>query len=75
MARVFLQRMVDDIPFDDLPVSWQAFDLAKFSRSKRLWDYQQRAVENAVKVLWKYYEHFNDYKANEAEEGRRSEKD
>lgn len=65
MARVFLQHMVDDLPFDGLPVNWTSFDLATFSTKKRLWDYQQKAVENAIKVLWKYYEDFVDYQAGE----------
>jgi len=65
MARVFLQHMVDDLPFDGLPVNWTSFDLATFSTKKRLWDYQQKAVESAIKVLWKYYEDFVDYQAGE----------
>lgn len=28
-----------------------------------LWDYQQKAVENAIKALWKYYEGFRNYRA------------
>lgn len=61
MSKVFLQDMADDIHFDDLSVNWSAFDFGTFSKSKRLWDYQQKAVENAIKVLWKYYEDFADY--------------
>ena len=56
MPRVYLQDMVDDIRFDDLPVNWSAFDIAAFSRTKTLWDYQQKAVECAIKALWKYYD-------------------
>jgi len=65
MARVFLQDMVDDLPFDALPVNWTSFDLATFSTTKKLWDYQQKAVESAIKVLWKYYDDFVDYQAGE----------
>jgi superfamily II DNA or RNA helicase len=57
--------MVDDIRFDALPVNWTSFDLATFSTTKRLWDYQQKAVESAIKVLWKYYDDFVDYQAGE----------
>jgi len=32
---------------------------------KSLWDFQQKAVENAVKVLWKYYEDFLDFEKPE----------
>lgn len=65
MARVFLQDMVDDLRFDALPVNWTSFDLATFSTTKRLWDCQQKAVESAIKVLWKYYDDFVDYQAGE----------
>jgi len=44
-----------------LPANWNSFDLEAFSKSKRLWDYQQEAVKNAIKILWKYFEDFVDY--------------
>src|SRR5436190_24305829 len=65
MSRIYLQDMVDDIMFDGLPVNWNAFDIASFSDTKILWDYQGEAVENAIKALWKYYEFFGDYHAND----------
>ncbi len=55
MARIFLEEMLEDLRFDSLPVNWNAFDVGTFSRTKTLWDYQRRAVENAIKALWKYY--------------------
>jgi len=63
--RVLLQDMIQDISFDDLPTSWNTFDIESFSKSKKLWDYQQEAVKNAIKVLWKYFEDFEDYQENE----------
>jgi type III restriction enzyme len=74
MTRVFLQDMVDDLQFDSLPVNWTAFDLATFSTKKRLWDYQQKAVESAIKVLWKYYDDFVDYQLGERLEGNQERK-
>lgn len=65
MSRVYLQEMLDDIRFDSLPINWGAFDIRSFSHTKKLWDYQREAVENAIKALWKYYEFFGDYQANE----------
>lgn len=65
---IFLQDMIDDIRFEDLPANWSCFDLEGFSKSKRLWDYQQRAARNAVKVLWKYFQDFQDYKKDEKPE-------
>lgn len=74
MSRVYLQEMVDDIRFDGLPVNWNAFDIGAFSRTKTLWDYQRKAVENAIKALWKYYEDFHDYQTGESADANRERK-
>jgi len=77
MPRVYLQDMVDEAtPFEALPPNWNTFDIGSFSRTKTLWDYQRKAVENAIKALWKYYEDFQDYQANENTEadGERKKK-
>ncbi|MEA3432648.1 MAG: DEAD/DEAH box helicase family protein, partial [candidate division WOR-3 bacterium] len=66
MTRIFLQDIIEDSRFEDLPPSWNSFDLESFSKSKKLWDYQQRAVENSIKVLYRYYEDFADYQSEEA---------
>ncbi len=50
-----LQEILDDIPFDDLPPDWHDHDLVAFSPTKRLWAYQQEALQYALKALWKYY--------------------
>ncbi|MBI4786071.1 MAG: DEAD/DEAH box helicase family protein [Chloroflexi bacterium] len=50
-----LETLLADFPFESLPPAWTTFDLARFSRSKRLWDYQQTALQNAIKTLWKYF--------------------
>ena len=50
-----LETLLNDIPFDYLPPAWTTFDLARFSSSKSLFDYQQHALQNAIKALWKYY--------------------
>jgi len=65
MSRILLQRMVEAIPNDRLPTNWADFDLASFSAEKKLWDYQQNALQNALKALWKYYEDFVDYQPQE----------
>ena len=66
MARIFLQNIIEDLRFEDLPPEWNSFDLESFSKSKRLWDYQQRAVENGIKVLCRYFEDSADYQSEEA---------
>ena len=65
MTRVFLQDIIEDISSGNLPYNWNSFDLKSFSRDKLLWKFQQKAVENAIKVLWKYYEDFVDFQNGE----------
>ena len=74
MADIFLQRMVEDIPDDRLPEAWLDFDLSYFSDEKTLFDYQQQALKNAIKALWKYYEDFGDYQPQEADDTNRQRK-
>jgi type III restriction enzyme len=58
-----LHNLLNDIPFEDLPPAWTTFDLASFSRAKSLWDYQQSALQNALKALHRYYK---DFEANKS---------
>ncbi len=58
-----LHNLLNDIPFEDLPPTWTTFDLASFSRAKSLWDYQQFALQNALKALHKYYKDFGANKS------------
>jgi len=70
-----LQNMLTDLPFADLPPAWQDYDLVTFSPAKRLWDYQQEALQFALKALWKYYENFRDFTAGESETANEERKD
>ncbi|MDW8029109.1 MAG: DEAD/DEAH box helicase family protein, partial [Armatimonadota bacterium] len=63
--RIFLQSMVEDIPEACLSPNWLDFEFKAFSAEKCLWDYQQHALHNAIKALWKYYENFADYRPDE----------
>jgi hypothetical protein len=56
-----LEYLASKIPFDGLPANWNTFDFARFSRDKRLWDYQQEALSLATRVLFRYYEDFDDF--------------
>jgi len=47
IVRIFLRVLFDDISSINLPYYWNSFDLKTFSRNKTLWDFQQKAVENA----------------------------
>ncbi len=75
MPRIFLQDMVRTLRFEDLPTNWNSFDLESFSKIKKLWDYQQSAVKNAIKVLWKYYEDFLNYQEKESLERNKERKE
>jgi type III restriction enzyme len=55
MSGVYLQRMVENLPEGILPANWSGFDLANYSRDKRLWEYQQASLRNALMALWRYY--------------------
>ena len=59
--RLYLQNIVDDISFENLPEKWQAFDFARFSKDKTLFDFQKQGLQNALKALWFY---FKDKKAD-----------
>ena len=66
MTRLFLRDIIEESErFEDLPANWNSFDLESFSQNKKLWDYQQEAVKNGIKVLWKYFENFVDYQKDE----------
>lgn len=65
MVRLLLQKMIGDLCYEDLPANWNSVETATFSGTKTLWDYQQQAVQNAIKFLWKYYEDFSDYSGTE----------
>lgn len=66
MTRVFLQNIIEESKrFGDLPANWNSFDLENFSKNKKLWDYQQKSLKNAITVLWKYFEDLVDYQEDE----------
>ena len=52
---LYLQNILDDIPFENLPMKWQSFDMMRFSKDKTLFDFQRRALQNALKGLWLYF--------------------
>ncbi len=56
MSKTLLQNIADDISFDELPVKWQNFDFKKFSKEKDFYDFQENALKNALKILYKYYD-------------------
>jgi superfamily II DNA or RNA helicase len=61
MSKLYLQNIIDDIPFENLPAKWQGFDFSRFSKDKTLFGFQQDALRNALRGLWLY---FKDKKEN-----------
>jgi superfamily II DNA or RNA helicase len=51
-----LHNLLDDMAFDALPPEWSTFALEAFSPARTLWEYQQAAVRNALKALWRYHD-------------------
>ena len=76
MSKLYLQNIVDDISFEDLPVKWQGFDFSRFSKDKTLFDFQKQGLQNALKALYLYFKEknadkkalFKHYKLNGLEE-------
>lgn len=59
--RLYLQNILNDISFENLPGKWQGFDFSRFSKDKTLFDFQKHGLQNALKGLWLY---FKDKEAN-----------
>ena len=68
MSKLILKNIIDEIPFESLPADWQSFDLKRFSKEKNLWDFQEKALKTALKVLWRYYDEKINYQEKEKEE-------
>jgi len=64
MSKLYLQNIVDDISFENLPAKWQGFDFARFSKDKTLFDFQKQGLQNGLKGLWLYYQNKNNQKVN-----------
>lgn len=55
MNKLYLQNIVESVQWNDLPADWTDFNLFRFSKEKMLFDYQQKALKNALIALYKYY--------------------
>ena len=66
MRTLILQNIVEEISLDNLPLVWRDFDYKSFSKTKTLWDFQQKAIENAIKGLCLYYQQKFDFEQNES---------
>ena len=52
---VTLESIAQSINYSELPETWQVPDIGEFSQSKKLYDYQRSAMENAACALFHYY--------------------
>ena len=57
-AYIILQEIAESI---NLPENWNIID-RKFSPNKNLYDYQEEALNYALRILWKYYEDLKEDK-------------
>ena len=61
---LYLQKIVEYLNQDNIPVDWLGVDFKRFSKEKSLFDYQQKALENSLKALYLYYEEFKENKSD-----------
>jgi len=59
---ISFEKYVNNLSMDYLPEAWQ-IDLRKFSEKKRLYDFQKKALQNALLGLWMYYAKDTDLRA------------
>ncbi|HOQ33358.1 MAG TPA: DEAD/DEAH box helicase family protein, partial [Candidatus Hydrogenedens sp.] len=59
---LYLQNIAENFNLNNLPADWLGVDFEKFSNEKSLFDYQQTAIENALKILYLYYDEYKENK-------------
>ncbi len=60
MEGSILYNIAENIDFEQLPVLWKDIDFNKFSEHKSLYPYQREALQNATKIIFKFYDNFKD---------------
>ena len=60
MTSSILYNIAENIDFEQLPVLWKDIDFNKFSEYKSLYPYQREALQNATKIIYKFYDNFKD---------------
>ncbi len=55
-----LFNIAGDIDFEQLPILWRDIDFNRFSEYKLLYPYQREALQNATKIIYKFYDNFKD---------------
>ncbi|MDK2791605.1 MAG: hypothetical protein PWQ25_468 [Deferribacteres bacterium] len=52
---LYLQHIVESFNINNISDDWFGVDFSNFSKTKSLFDYQQKALENSLKALYLYY--------------------
>ncbi len=60
MNSSILYNIAENIDFETLPVLWKDIDFNKFSEHKSFYPYQREALQNATKIIYKFYGNFTD---------------
>jgi len=60
MNSSILYNIAENTDFEQLPVLWKDIDFNKFSEHKSLYPYQREALQNATKIIYKFYNNFTD---------------
>ena len=64
MNSSILYNIAESIDFEQLPVLWKDIDFNQFSEHKSLYPYQREALQNATKIIYKFYGNFTDLSAD-----------
>ena len=64
---IIYQNFLDNINFNTIPDKWKDIDLINFSKNIKLFDYQENALKNTIKLLYYYYNVAKKYQPNEQE--------
>ncbi len=59
------QDIVEEISYESLPSEWLRISLSSFSDNISLFDYQQEAVKNAIKLLYYYFNSLQKFQKGE----------
>ena len=64
---IIYEDIVQEINYDTLPNNWIKTNLESFSKDIQLFEYQQNALKNAIKLLYNYFEEVKPYQILESE--------
>ena len=56
MESSVLYSITDSFDVEQIPTVWKNIDFNTFSEGKKLYPYQREALENALKILYKFYQ-------------------